>query len=391
MSCSTAAPANTAVSPPPLSLYVHFPWCVRKCPYCDFNSHEFSNDLPEEAYISALIRDLDYMRPAAGGRVIVSIFMGGGTPSLFSAAAVTRLLAAVRERLSLANDIEITLEANPGTVEAGRFAGYRAAGINRLSLGVQSLDNDRLAGLGRIHDADEARAAVYAARSAGFDNINIDLMYGLPGQEPAGARRDMEEALALAPAHLSWYQLTVEPNTLFYSRTPPLPDEEAVLTMQEQGQRLLRQGGFRRYEVSAWARPGREAGHNLNYWKFGDYLGLGAGAHSKLTDTGGFRVERSARLRIPARYLETAGSAEAVTDRRVLDEDDLVLEFMMNALRLQRGFEAALFPARTGLLLERVRDKLDRAVELGLLSMEGGVIRPTPRGTQFLNNLLHLF
>jgi len=390
MSQSAAAPAGTAASPP-LSLYVHFPWCVRKCPYCDFNSHEFSNDLPEEAYVTALIRDLDYIRPAAGRREIVSIFMGGGTPSLFSAAAVTRLLAAVRERLSLTKDIEITLEANPGTVEAGRFAGYRAAGINRLSLGVQSLDNNRLAGLGRIHDADEARAAVRAARSAGFDNINIDLMYGLPGQDPAGARRDVEEALALAPAHLSWYQLTVEPNTVFYSRTPPLPDEEAVLTMQEQGQRLLWQGGFQRYEVSAWSRPGREAAHNLNYWEFGDYLGLGAGAHSKLTDAGGFSVERSARHKIPVRYLETAGSAEAVTGRRVLDEDDLVLEFMMNALRLQRGFDAGLFRARTGLSLERVRDKLERAVELDLLAMEGGVIRPTARGTQFLNNLLQLF
>ena len=391
MSPSAAPPVNSAASLPPLSLYVHFPWCVRKCPYCDFNSHEFGNGFPEEDYVAALIRDLDYMRPAAGGRVIVSIFMGGGTPSLFTDAAISRLLAALRERLNLANEAEITLEANPGTVEAGRFAGYRAAGINRLSLGVQSFDNNRLAGLGRIHDADEARAAVRMAAAAGFDNINIDLMYGLPGQDPAGALRDIEAAADLAPAHLSWYQLTVEPNTVFYSRTPPLPGEDAVFAMQEQGQRLLSERGYRRYEVSAWARPGREAAHNLNYWEFGDYLGLGAGAHSKLTDPAGFRVERSARHRIPARYLQTAGSTEAVTGRRVLEADDLVLEFMMNALRLQRGFDAELFRARTGLLLDRVRDKLERAVALGLLSMEDKVIRPTRRGTQFLNNLLQLF
>jgi putative oxygen-independent coproporphyrinogen III oxidase len=391
MSRSSAAPATTAVSPPPLSLYVHFPWCVRKCPYCDFNSHEFGRDLPEEAYVSALIRDLDYMRPAAGRREIGSIFMGGGTPSLFSAAAMGRLLAAVHERLNLANDIEITLEANPGTLEAGRFAGYRAVGVNRLSIGVQSFDNERLAGLGRIHNADEARAAVRAAAAAGFDNINIDLMYGLPGQEPSGVLRDIEEALSLAPSHLSWYQLTIEPNTVFYSRMPSLPEEDAVLAMQEQGQQLLWQGGFQRYEVSAWSLPGREAGHNTNYWEFGDYLGLGAGAHSKLTDTDVFRVERSARHKIPSRYLETAGSTEAVTGRRVLCEGDLILEFMMNALRLQRGFHARLFEARTGLTLDRVRDKLGRAVQLGLLSMEGEVIRPTVRGTQFLNNLLQLF
>ena len=374
---------------PPLSLYLHFPWCVRKCPYCDFNSHQAGDEIPETAYIDALIRDLDQALP--GDRRVVSVFLGGGTPSLFSAAAVERLLTAVRRRLNLARDAEITLEANPGTAEAGRFAGYRRAGINRLSLGVQSLTDASLAALGRIHNAAEARRAVALAGSAGFDNLNIDIMYGLPHQESAAAMRDLDAVLELSPAHLSWYQLTLEPNTVFYSRPPSLPDDDRVAEMQERGEALLSANGYRRYEVSAWARPGSEARHNLNYWEFGDYLGLGAGAHSKLTDPATGRVTRYSKLRFPGRYLETAGSDAAVTGKRVLGDDDLILEFMMNALRLPRGFDAALFEQRTGLSLEEVEEKLCRAEQAGLLSTAGGRIVPTARGSRFLNDLLLCF
>jgi putative oxygen-independent coproporphyrinogen III oxidase len=376
---------------PPLSLYVHFPWCVRKCPYCDFNSHKAGDEIPEMAYIDALIRDLDQSLPQAGEREIVSVFLGGGTPSLFSAAAVERLLNAVRGRLNLARQVEITLEANPGTAEAGRFAGYRRVGVNRLSLGVQSFADAGLAALGRIHDAAEACRALTLAGTAGFDNINIDIMYGLPGQEAAGAVQDLAAALVFSPAHLSWYQLTLEPNTLFYSHPPTLPDDDRVADMQERGEALLLAHGYRRYEVSAWALPGRETRHNLNYWEFGDYLGLGAGAHSKLTDPVTGRIMRYSKLSLPGRYLETAGSDAAVTGKRVLGDDDLVLEFMMNALRLARGFEAPLFETRTGLSLDGLGEKLGRAVQAGLLSTAGGRITPTPRGSRFLNDLLLCF
>lgn len=388
----SAAPDPSAgvVSAPPLALYLHFPWCVRKCPYCDFNSHEAGGGIPEDAYVAALLHDLDRSRSAVAGREIISVFLGGGTPSLFSAAAVTRLLDAVRARLPLAEEAEITLEANPGTAEARHFAGYRRAGVNRLSLGVQSFDDESLRRLGRIHDGNEARRAFELARAAGFDNINLDLMYGLPEQSSAMAAADLEAAVAQAPEHLSWYQLTLEPNTVFYARPPVLPVEDAVAAIQEQGEARLEAAGYRHYEVSAWCRAGREARHNLNYWEFGDYLGLGAGAHSKLTGAAG-RITRSARHRIPRRYLETAGDDTVVTTERVLDEEDRVVEFMLNALRLVRGFEPAQFEQRTGLALERVREPLAEACRRGLLEYGGGRIRPTPRGTRYLNDLLQLF
>lgn len=381
---------NTSVSPPPLSLYVHFPWCVRKCPYCDFNSHEFGESFPETEYIDALIRDLDTEVVGIEGREITSIFMGGGTPSLISEAGLERLLSAIGARLALSEDIEITLEANPGTAEARRFHGYRRAGVNRLSIGVQSLDDEKLKALGRIHDAREAEYAVSLARQAGFDNLNIDIMYGLPGQDAAAALKDIAGAVALRPEHLSWYQLTIEPNTVFYKATPVLPDDEETWNMQQQGQEMLTDQGYRQYEISAWARPGREARHNLNYWEFGDYLGIGAGAHGKLTDTAG-RVVRSARHKLPGRYRELAGGREVVTSERILDKDDLVLEFMMNALRLPHGFRRSLYSARTGLALESLQGRLDEAVAKGLLDVADDIVRPTRHGTQFLNNLLELF
>jgi len=376
---------------PPLSLYVHFPWCVRKCPYCDFNSHEFGKRFPEADYIEALIRDLDTELDRLEGREIISIFLGGGTPSLISETGLERLLSAIGARLALSKEIEITLEANPGTAEAQRFRGYRRAGVNRLSVGVQSLDDDKLKALGRIHDSRQAQHAVLMAREAGFDNLNIDIMYGLPGQGTAAAAEDIGKAVALRPDHVSWYQLTIEPNTVFYKRPPQLPDDEAAWIMQQRGQALLEDGGYRRYEVSAWALPGREARHNLNYWEFGDYLGIGAGAHSKLTDEVTGAIVRSARHNLPGRYLELAGGRGVITSERMLDEEDRILEFMMNALRLPRGINYSLFRERTGLGPDRIRSRLSEAVDKGLLDIETDRLRPTPRGTQFLNNLLELF
>ncbi len=379
------------LSVPPLSLYVHFPWCVRKCPYCDFNSHEAGGLLPEAGYVDALIRDLDTELAAAGPREIISIFIGGGTPSLVSEAAISRLLSAVGRRLNLSGDIEVTLEANPGTAEAERFSGYRQAGVNRLSIGVQSLDDTKLAALGRIHDAAEAKQAVSIARRAGFTNLNVDIMYGLPDQDVDAAAADLEAAIGLEPDHLSWYQLTIEPNTVFYKHTPRLPGDDETWAMQQQGQERLAAGGFRQYEVSAWARPGREARHNRNYWEFGDYIGIGAGAHSKLTDAAAGTVVRTARHKLPLRYLERAGSDKVVTLKRTLDENDLTLEFMMNALRLPQGFSRDLFTERTGLPLQRIEPVMDEALAKGLVQVHNDRIVPTLRGRQFLNNLIELF
>ncbi|MEX2523677.1 MAG: radical SAM family heme chaperone HemW [Gammaproteobacteria bacterium] len=386
-----AALKRSLQTAPPLSLYVHFPWCVRKCPYCDFNSHEFGETFPEADYINALIRDLDANLDRIKGREVISIFMGGGTPSLFSAEELSRLLSVINAGVVLSKDAEITLEANPGTAEADRFHGYRRAGINRLSIGVQSLDDEKLKALGRIHGAREAEYAVSLARQAGFDNLNIDIMYGLPGQDAAAALKDIAGAVALRPEHLSWYQLTIEPNTVFYKHTPVLPDDEETWNMQQQGRAMLEAHGYSQYEISAWARAGREARHNLNYWEFGDYLGIGAGAHSKLTDAASGDIVRSARHKLPGRYLELAGGREVVTSERMLDEGDRILEFMMNALRLPQGFPAGLFEDRTGLALEAIRDRLDEAVAKDLLDAGNDRIRPTARGAQFLNNLLELF
>lgn len=373
-----------------LSLYVHLPWCVRKCPYCDFNSHALRVPrLPEQEYVDALLRDLEFERARRPGSAIASVFFGGGTPSLFSAAALGRFLAALDRAFGIAADAEITLEANPGSAEAARFRDYRALGINRLSIGVQSFDDARLAALGRVHGAAEARAAAAMAGAAGFDNFNIDLMYGLPQQEPAQALADLRAAVACAPAHLSWYQLTIEPNTLFHHAPPPLPGEDAVAAMQEAGMDLLAESGFVQYEVSAFARAGRRCRHNLNYWEFGDYLGLGAGAHDKLCRADGTR--RAARQRVPERYQALAGSAAAVAEERRPGPDELAFEFMLNAARLVDGFELELFRARTGLAPGLLAPGLAAAARRGLVETDARRVRPTALGRRFLNELLQHF
>lgn len=374
----------------PLSLYVHIPWCVRKCPYCDFNSHQRPAQLPEERYVDALLADLDVESAFALERPLLSIFFGGGTPSLFSAAALKRILDGVRARLALAPDCEITLETNPGTAEFDRFEGYREAGVNRLSFGVQSFDDPTLKRLGRIHGAAEVHRAWGLARGAGFDNINLDLMFALPGQTPAAALADLEQALALAPEHLSHYQLTLEPQTVF-ARTPPpdLPDDEAAAQMQEDCQQALARGGYRHYEVSAYAQPGRESRHNRNYWLFGDYLATGAGAHAKTTDAHG-RIHRRVRQRTPTQYQALAGTPAALVEDRVVDAAEVCFEFMLNALRLREGFAAELFAARTGLQLEALPGYA-KAISRGLLQADGGQVRPTELGWRFLNDTLELF
>ncbi|MEQ6917871.1 radical SAM family heme chaperone HemW [Halomonas aquatica] len=384
-------PASTDL--PPLSLYVHVPWCVRKCPYCDFNSHGVgrSADLPEAAYLDALVADLEGDLPLAAGRELVSIFIGGGTPSLMSAGFYQGLLQAVASRLPLAPDIEITLEANPGTLERGRFAGYRAAGINRLSLGVQSFQDAQLSALGRIHGGDDALAAVDEARRAGFDNLNLDLMHGLPGQTPALALADLDQALSLSPEHLSWYQLTLEPNTEFHSFPPALPEEEVLWDIQDHGHERLEAAGLERYEISAYARPGRSSRHNLNYWRFGDYLGIGAGAHGKLSWPGseGLQIERRWKSRLPEAYLRRANDLRGfVAGRATIDEGELPLEFAMNALRLVEGVPLSTWHANTGRGPQALLSRLVAAREKGLLVEDADWLRSSPQGLLFLNELL---
>ena len=392
MKTDAAGPGPRFAAPPPLSLYLHLPWCVRKCPYCDFNSHPLRDQAPWGRYVDALLADLEHELPRVWGRRVGTVFLGGGTPSLLPAAELGRLLDGVRARLPLAPGAEITLEANPGTAEAARFAAFRAAGVNRLSIGVQSLDDAMLRALGRIHDAAQARAAVAAARAAGFDNINLDLMFGLPGQDHAGALRDLEAALALAPEHLSWYQLTIEPHTAFAASPPPdLPDEDALAAMHEAGLERLARAGYEQYEVSAFARPGRQCRHNRNYWEFGDYLGLGAGAHGKLTDAATGTVVRRRRVRHPGDYLAAAGTAAAVAGEETVRAPDLVFEFMLNALRLTAGFPVALFTERTGLPLEAARPALEAGRSRGWLETDGERIRPTATGRRFLDDLTALF
>jgi len=377
----------------PLSLYVHFPWCVKKCPYCDFNSHALrgphSTEIPEREYVDALIRDLDFELHEPEARPLASIFFGGGTPSLFSAAAIGRVLEHAARRLPFAPGIEITLEANPGTADAANFRGYRAAGVNRLSIGVQSLDAGQLKALGRIHGPDEARAAYAMARAAGFDNVNLDLMYALPRQTPAQAHADLRAACELAPEHLSYYQLTLEPNTEFHAHPPPLPDDESAWDMQEQGQALLAAHGYGQYEVSAYARAGRRCRHNLNYWEFGDYLGIGAGAHGKRTR--GARITRRARHKHPRTYLEAAGGPAALQEEKVIGAPDLPFEFAMNALRLNEGFRLQDFERRTGLPGARLEPTLEQAAGRGLVEREGETVRPSARGRALLNQLTALF
>ncbi|WNL42287.1 radical SAM family heme chaperone HemW [Halomonas sp. PAMB 3264] len=380
---------------PPLSLYIHTPWCVRKCPYCDFNSHEpQGGELPEAAYLEALLADLDADLALAGGRSLETIFIGGGTPSLLSPSFYRRLLSEVRARLPFSPSIEITLEANPGTTEQARFNGYREAGINRLSIGTQSFQPAQLEALGRIHSADEAANAVGQARAAGFDNLNIDLMHGLPGQTPQLALADIDQALALSPDHLSWYQLTLEPNTAFHSSPPVLPQEEALWDIQEQGHERLVKAGFERYEISAYAQPGQQSRHNLNYWQFGDYLGIGAGAHGKLShidEQGHWTIERRWKTRQPDAYLRRRHDPRGfIAGKAAIEEAELALEFAMNALRLTDGVEMALWSAHTGQSPEVLLKKLSRAEKKGLLVQVPVKLRASPHGLLFLNELLAL-
>jgi oxygen-independent coproporphyrinogen-3 oxidase len=376
---------------PPLSLYVHFPWCVRKCPYCDFNSHEPEDGpsaIPEKEYLLALRADIESALPLIWGRRIISVFIGGGTPSLLSAAGLDTLLSDVRALLALEADCEVTLEANPGTVESQRFFAYRAAGINRLSLGIQSFDEVKLQALGRIHDRRQALAAVEIARRA-FDNLNLDLMYGLPQQTVEEAQLDVEQALALDPPHLSIYQLTLEPNTVFARRPPLLPDDDATAAMHAWIEQHTAQSGYRHYEVSAYARPGRECRHNLNYWGFGDYLGVGPGAHSKLSFP--HRVVRQVRFRSPASYLKNAARADFLAEDLEVDRAELPFEFMLNAMRLIDGVPAAWFVERTGLPPTAIQRQLDEAERRGLMDVDHKTWRPTELGARFLSDLQSLF
>ncbi len=378
-------------APPPLGLYVHMPWCVRKCPYCDFNSHEARGGIPEAAYAGALIADLEQDLPAVWGRPVETVFIGGGTPSLLAPETIDRLLSDLRARLPLTPGAEITIEANPGAVDAARFAEFRAAGVNRISLGVQSLDDRLLERIGRIHDAAAARAAAAAIHAAGFEHWNIDLMYGLPGQTVEQALADVDEALALGPPHLSHYQLTIEPNTAFHHRPPPLPADDALWDMQLRCQQLLAAQGLEQYEVSAYARPGHRCRHNLNYWRFGDYLGIGAGAHAKITDAPEQRIRRVSKTRGPRDYLEHAADSGRIAEQRTLGVADTGLEFMMNALRLNEGFAPRLFAEHAGLPLAQFEQPLARAGELGLLERGDDFVRASARGRRFLDDLLALF
>jgi len=375
---------------PPLSLYVHLPWCVRKCPYCDFNSHALRDELPQNEYVAALLRDLEHDLPRVWGRTVHSVFLGGGTPSLFDPEHIDRLLSGIRARLPLAPLAEITLEANPGTAELERFRAFREAGVNRLSIGIQSFDDAKLSALGRIHGSTEALEAARAARDAGFDNFNLDLMFGLPGQTLSQALSDINTAIGAAPTHLSVYQLTIEPNTRFASNPPAnLPGDDTLWDMQQAIQRLLAASGYHQYEVSAYAQPGRECSHNLNYWRFGDYLGIGAGAHAKLTDPSG--IARQWKQKHPAAYLAAAGTKDAIGGESRLTRNQAVGEFMMNALRLTTGFDKSLFDERTGLPIGQIVSQLEIARSRGLIEEDVVHLRPTSLGQRYLNDLVPLF
>jgi putative oxygen-independent coproporphyrinogen III oxidase len=371
----------------PLAIYVHLPWCVKKCPYCDFNSHAQPDRIPEQEYVAALLVDLENDLDLAAGRPVGSVFLGGGTPSLFSTDVIAELLAGLDARLPFEGGAEITMEANPGTIEHGRFAGYRAAGVNRVSLGAQSFDARILITLGRIHGPAEIGVAVAELNAAGIDNFNLDLMYALPGQTREGALADLDHAIALGPAHLSHYQLTLEPGTVFHHRPPALPDDDAALEMQLDCQRLLAAHGFEQYEISAYARPGRRCQHNLNYWRFGDYLGIGAGAHGKLTVDG--TILRTEKPRSPRTYLQGGGRTGAI--RRPVMAAELPFEYMLNSLRLTEGFLAADFESRTGLDQLVIRPALADLEHRGLLARDGDRLRPSELGFRFLNDLQSAF
>ena len=376
---------------PPLGLYAHLPWCARKCPYCDFNSYEARGGIPDLAYVDATLRDLRNDEPLAAGRTVTTVFLGGGTPSLFSGAAIARLLDGVRNDVELAASAEITLEANPGAADTARFAAFRAAGVTRLSIGVQSFRDPQLRALGRVHDSATAREAVTAARAAGFENINLDLMYGLPGDQVSGALADLEQAVDLAPAHLSWYQLTLEPNTAFERRPPALPAEDLVAEIEQRGRALLTANGYERYEISAYARPGRRCAHNLNYWQFGDYLGIGAGAHGKVTSCERGVIERRAKTRNPRSFIERAGLPTAVACEQVTEPRQAALEFLLNALRLVDGVAAESFTARAGVPLAAIAAPRAKAVAAGWLERDPRRLRATAAGLERLNRVLELF
>ncbi len=375
---------------PPLSLYVHTPWCVQKCPYCDFNSHQLKEDIPEEEYINRLLFDLEQELPSVWGRQLTSIFIGGGTPSLFSPESIDKLICGIRALLPFHSDMEITMEANPGTVEANNFIGFRKAGINRISLGVQSFNDSFLKSLGRIHNAHEAEKAFSIARKAGFDNINIDLMYALPGQSVTQAIDDLRKAVSLSPEHLSWYQLTLEPNTYFYQYPPPLPNDDLIIDMSEQGLNWLEKNHYSRYEVSAFSRSNSyPSQHNLNYWQFGDYLGIGAGAHQKITRADNQTIVRKSKYRNPKDYLNQ--EKETTVKSHEIRKEELPLEFMMNALRLKQGVSEELFFNTTGLLIGQLQKSLVEAESRELLIRENNNIRASEKGYQFLNELLQIF
>jgi oxygen-independent coproporphyrinogen-3 oxidase len=376
---------------PPLALYIHFPWCVQKCPYCDFNSHKLDGVLEENRYIDALIQDLEQELPRIWGRTIHTIFMGGGTPSLFSPQSLDRLISAIRARLPLSADAEITMEANPGTIEAERFYEYFDIGINRLSIGIQSFHDDQLTALGRIHDRKQAIKAVETAHAAGFSNFNLDLMFSLPGQNRKSALEDVQTAIDLEPAHISYYQLTLEPNTLFYKFPPTLPDDDTAWDIQDAAQSILASAGYTQYEVSAYAKNNHRCRHNLNYWSFGDYLGIGAGAHDKISDAQQQSITRQWKQKHPQRYLETITTDERIAGSRTLGTSETVFEFMMNALRLCDGIETPLFSRHTGLPLILAEPGLRKAQQQQWLNWDSHYITPTRNGQQFLNDVLEVF
>lgn len=376
--------------PIPLSLYVHLPWCVKKCPYCDFNSYAVREEIPEKAYVDALLKDLEGHLPNVWGRRIQSVFLGGGTPSLFSPQAIYELLSGIRRLLPLRPDCEITLEANPGTVEQDRFTGFHEAGINRLSLGIQSFNSAQLKSLGRIHGAEEAHRAIEIATSSGFQSINLDLMFGLPNQDVGSCLKDLESAISYRPEHISFYQLTLEPNTEFHVHPPKLPDEDRLWEMQQEGQNRLKNAGYHQYEVSAYAMPGQECAHNRNYWEFGDYLAIGAGAHGKLTLPDEQLIQRYWNYRQPGQYLEKVAQ-QAAQNTRQLAPEEAIFEFMLNALRLTHGFALELFSERTGLNPSAISEALKAGLDENLLHIDDGYVRPAALGQRFLDDLVARF
>ncbi|MCK5809698.1 MAG: radical SAM family heme chaperone HemW [Cocleimonas sp.] len=382
------------MTPIPLSLYIHIPWCIKKCPYCDFNSHQITHDLPEQVYIQVLLKDLENELPAIWGRRLESVFIGGGTPSVFSAKAIEQLLSGLRALLPIRPRMEITMEANPSTFEQQRFDAYREAGINRLSIGIQSFNVDHLSALGRIHNGEEAARAAKIAKKAGFDNFNLDLMFGLPEQSTSQALADLQQAIECDATHISWYQLTLEPNTLFHHSPPVLPNDETLWDMQQQGQALLKQANFEQYEVSAYASQhtanDQRCRHNVNYWQFGDYIGIGAGAHGKITAPDG-SIQRYHKYRQPKQYMQEISTNNGRSSEQLLEKADIPFEFMLNALRLKQGVATELFSQRTHLAFSEVEEKLERVAQMGLITKDKQHIVTTSQGWDFLNDTIEAF